>query len=42
MEEQNSNNNNDYFSVPLATMTFGKEQLANFTFNNNSFNNEIQ
>ncbi len=39
MEEQNSNNNNDYFSLPLATMTFGKEQLANFTFNNNSFNN---
>ncbi len=39
MENQNSNNNNEYYSIPLATMTFGKEQLENFTFNNNYQNN---
>ncbi len=37
-------NQNDYFSLPLATMTFGKEQINDFTFNNNlnSNNNTLK
>ena len=38
MDNQNSNNN-EYLSLPLASMTFGKEHQPEFTFNNNSSSN---
>ena len=35
-------NQNEFISIPLATMTFGKNKSSEFTFNNNSNNNSLK
>ena len=42
--DNHTSNQNDNYSLPLAIMTFGKEQINDFTFNNNlnSNNNTLK
>ena len=40
--DKQQENQNEFISIPLATMTFGKNKTSEFTFNNNSNNNSLK
>ena len=40
--DNQQDNQNEFVSIPLASMTFGKNKTSEFTFNNNSNNNSLK